>query len=328
MPAVTGITAERRTLAEAVRAAILTVHAAAGLASCADPQTQRLLRASEGLSRSALAVLLAAPPAATSPHQPRATRPDDAPRRRRRPRGKRGDRGPTATAMDEDVAATPEPSGDARASGLAAAPGVPRRALVASGEPETRLLSNATGTVTSGLTLEQCKAEMSGTSPPWQKRQRSEGTQRGVQRDNAVHEGVHSDLGDKWADTPGASLCASPELLQLCGGTGPAVVAPPANLGNPPASEPAVLQQRQTEVLELYRELRGRDPDLDKVFAYFAESCVFSGRFVEAPKWRVLLEHLLVWKTMGLDYLRCNKLSDLLEPRLGKLAEAERTSSS
>jgi hypothetical protein len=310
MPAVTGTTADRRTLAEAVRAAILTVHAAAGLACCADQQTQRLLRASEGLSRSALAVLLASPPDA-SPQQPRAQRPDDAPPRRRRPRGKRSRRGPKATAMDEDATTEPEPSGDAPAPSLAA--GVPRRALVASGES---LRSDGPGTVTSGLPPE----------PPWQKRQRK--MLEEFKRDNAVHEGVHSDLGDKWADTPGASLCASPELLQLCGGTGPAVVAPPANLGNPPASEPAVLQQRQEEVLEFYRKLRGSDPDLDKVFAYFASSCVFSGRFVEEPKWRALLADLLVWKTMGMDYLRCNKLSDLLEPRLGKLAEAERTSSS
>ena len=338
MPAVTGITAERRTLAEAVRAAILTVHAAAGLASCADPQTQRLLRASEGLSRSALAVLLAAPPAATSPHQPRATRPDDAPRRRRRPRGKRGDRGPTATAMDEDVAATPEPSGDARASGLAAAPGVPRRALVASGEPETRLLSNATGTVTSGLTLEQCKAEMSGTSPPWQKRQRSEGTQRGVQRDNAVHASgwddpllggnrVHSDLRDRWADTPGASLRASPELLQLCGASGPAVVAPPANLGNTPSAGAAVLQQ-QAAILELYRKLRVYHTHLDKVFALFT-SCIFNGgRFLSEAKWSVVREDLLVWKAMNQGLPECAELSDLLEPWLSKLAEAECASSS
>ena len=114
MPAVTiGNAAERRTLAEAVRAAILTVHAAAGLASGADPQTQRLLRASEGLSRSALAVLLASPPGA-SPQQPRAPRPVDAPRRRRRPRGKRS-RGPKDTAMEEDGTEKPEPSGDAPA---------------------------------------------------------------------------------------------------------------------------------------------------------------------------------------------------------------------
>ena len=114
MPAVIGNAAERRTLAEALRAAILTVHAAAGLASCADQQTQRLLRASEGLSRSALAVLLASPPEA-SLQQPRAPRPDDAPRRRRRPRGRRGDRGQKATAMEEDLTAEPELSGDAPA---------------------------------------------------------------------------------------------------------------------------------------------------------------------------------------------------------------------
>ena len=120
MPAVTiGNAAERRTLAEAVRAAILTVHAAAGLASGADPQTQRLLRASEGLSRWALAVLLASPPGA-SPQLPRDPRPLDAPRRRRRPRGKRS-RGPKTTAMDEDVHVKPEPPEDAPAVNRVAA---------------------------------------------------------------------------------------------------------------------------------------------------------------------------------------------------------------
>ena len=69
-------------------------------------------------------------------------------------------------------------------------------------------------------------------------------------------------------------------------------------------------------------------PHFDKVFAHFASSCVFSGRFVEEPQWRVLLEDLSEYRTMGTDYQKCNKLSDLLEPWLGKLAEAERTSSS
>ena len=222
--------------------------------------------------------------------------------------------------MDDDATAEPEPSGDALAPSPAA--GVPRRALVASGES---LLSpprsDGPGTVTSGLP----------PVPPWQKRQRMMTEE--FKRDTAVHEGVHSDLGDKWADTPGASLCASPELLQLCGGTGPAVVAPPANLGNPPSSDPAVLQQMQQEVLEFYRKLRVSTPHFDKVFAHFASSCVFSGRFVEEPKWGLLREELLVWKTdIACSPLvaggESKKLSDLLEPWLGKLAEAENTSSS
>ena len=131
MPAVTiGNAAERCTLAEAVRAAILTVHAAAGLASGADPQTQRLLRASEGLSRSALAVLLASPPG-TSPQ--RAPRPLDAPRRRR-PRGKRS-RGQKATAMEEDGTEKPEPSEDAPAVNRVAA-------ATASGPAAVEMLSS------------------------------------------------------------------------------------------------------------------------------------------------------------------------------------------
>jgi hypothetical protein len=333
MPAVTGVTAERRTLAEAVRAAILTVHAAAGLACCADQQTQRLLRASEGLSRSALAVLLASPPDA-SPQQPRAPRPDDAPPRRRRPRGKRSHRGPKATAMDEDATTEPEPSGDAPAPNLAAAPGVPRRALVASGES---LLSNGKGTVTSGPSLE----------PPWQKRQRTvlEDELERFQRENTVHEGKgvggplkdsrvrreDSDLRDRWADTPGVSLRASPELLQLCGAPGPAVVAPPAHLGNPPRADAAVLQQMQAALLELYRKLRVYHTHLDEVFALFCSSLFTDGRFLVKATWSVVRELLLVWKMEDHSVYRrsvCEQLSDLLEPWLGKLAEAENTSSS
>ena len=120
-------------MAEAVRAA--TVHAAAGLARCADQQTVRLLRASEGLCRSALAVLLSAPPE-TSPQQPHASRPDDAPRRRRRPRGKRGKRGQKVTAMEEDHAspddqATPPASAPTLGSAPAALPLGPSPASVA-----------------------------------------------------------------------------------------------------------------------------------------------------------------------------------------------------
>ena len=99
-----------------MRAATLTVHAAAGLARCADQQTVRLLRASGGLCRSALAVLPSAPPA-TSPQQPRASRPDDAPRRRRRPRGKRGNRGQKDTVKEKDHA-EPDASDNAAATSL------------------------------------------------------------------------------------------------------------------------------------------------------------------------------------------------------------------
>jgi hypothetical protein len=321
MPAVTGTTADRRTLAEAVRAAILTVHAAAGLACCADQQTQRLLRASEGLSRSALAVLLAAPPDA-SPQQPRAPRPDDAPPRRRRPRGKRSRRGPKATAMDEEATTEPEPSGDAPAPSLAA--GVPRRALVASGESlrSPPRSSNGTGTVTSGLQPE----------PPWQKRARSgplrlEELPPEFQR-AAVHEGVHSDLNDGWADTPGASLRASPELLLLCGASGPAVVAPPAHLGNPPRADAAVLQQVQLALMELYRKLRVYHTHLDEVFALFCSSLFTDGRFLVEATWSVVREVLLLWKAKNHARHGCAELSDLLEPWLEKSARAARTSSS
>ena len=217
--------------------------------------------------------------------------------------------------MDED-AAEPEPSGDARASGLAAAPGEPRRARVASGESENRLLSNGTGTVSSELPPE----------PPWQKRQRK--MLEEFKRDNAVHEGVHSDLNDGWADTPGASLRASPELLLLCGASGPAVVAPPAHLGNPPRADAAVLQQTQAALLELYRKLRVYHTHLDEVFALFCSSLFTDGRFLVEATWSVVREVLLLWKAKNHARHGCAELSDILEPWLEKSARAARTSSS
>ena len=172
---------------------------------------------------------------------------------------------------------------------------------------------------------------MPGTSPPWQKRPRREGTPRRVQRDNAVHEwgeptggsgSVHSDLRDRWADTPGESLRASPELLQLCGASGPAAVAPPANLGNTPSADAAVLQLHAA-FLELYRKLRVYHTHLDKVFALFCSSNFSDGRFLEDTRWCVVCEHLMEWKAKYHGNHECAELSDLLEPGLLELAEAE-----
>ena len=138
---------------------------------------------------------------------------------------------------------------------------------------------------------------------------------------------VHSDLRDRWADTPGASLRASPELLQLCGAPGLAVVAPPANLGNPPSADAAVLHPK-TALLELYRKLRVYHTHLDEVVALFCSSIFTDGRFLVEAKWSVLREDLLAWKSKNHGRHECAELSDLLGPWLGKLAVAEYTSSS
>ena len=185
--------------------------------------------------------------------------------------------------MDEDVA-KPEPSGDARASGLAAAaPGVPRRALAGSGKTETRLLSNGAGTVASGLALE----------PPWQKRQRK--ALEEFKRDNPVYDGVHIDLKDRWADTPGKS-CTSPELVQLCGGPGPAVVAPPALPGTPHLAPTVVLQKE--ELVKLYGRLRDTNPGLDEVFVDFASFGLQSHRDT-AEQQGSIREQLACWHESG-----------------------------
>ena len=152
--------AERRTLAEAVRAATLTVHAAAGLARCADQQTVRLLRASEGLCRSALAVLLSAPPE-TSPQQPHASRPDDAPA---------GDAGPVASAANAARRSlrwrrtTPAPTTRQRRLPLHLRLGLrPRHCrsglhprLLRRRRPCLRLLQDKATSTTSGRMLQEC----------------------------------------------------------------------------------------------------------------------------------------------------------------------------
>ena len=293
MPAVTiGNAAERRTLAEAVRAAILTVHAAAGLASCADQQTQRLLRTSEGLSRSALAVLLAAPPD-TSPQQPRAPKPDDAPRKRRRPRGKRGNRGPKVSAMDEDDTTAPEHSGSASALPAAAAtPGPPRGALVASGETE-------------------------GEHGKRQKVSFEVGRALRPQRSGPATADAESALEDGWADTPGASCPVS------------AVVAPPAPSGTALTSPTAALAVQ--ELQRLYQALRSKNPGLDEIFVLFISSVHCSSRFAAVSSWDAVYEELQLWKqedSTGLAALdempdmfgrsKRERLAQLLEPWLSR----------
>eukprot|EP00959_Pyramimonas_sp_CCMP1952_P031844 668103-Pyramimonas_sp.AAC.1 len=74
-----------RAMLEAARGAVLATHAAAGLAG-GQREAVRLIRAAEGLLRTAVAVL--ATPRAPAPPQPAADAPPAAPRRRRRPRGR------------------------------------------------------------------------------------------------------------------------------------------------------------------------------------------------------------------------------------------------
>ena len=111
----------RRNMVEAVRAATLTVHAAAGLTR-GDQQAVRLLRAAEGLCRASLAVLLQ-PAAAPSPPPPTPTPANDAPRRRRRPRGKRS----KGTLKDDEKEEDHDEPGaeEGAAATLVAAPGRP-----------------------------------------------------------------------------------------------------------------------------------------------------------------------------------------------------------
>jgi len=294
MPAVTiGNAAERRTLAEAVRAAILTVHAAAGLASCADQQTQRLLRASEGLSRSALAVLLAAPPD-TSPQQPRAPKPDDAPRKRRRPRGKRGNRGPKVSAMDEDDTTAPEHSGSASALPAAAAtPGPPRGALVASGETDN---------------LEHGKRQKVGFEV---------GRACRPLRTGPATADAECALEDGWADTPGASCPVS------------AVVAPPAPSGTGLTSPTAALAVQ--ELQRLYQAQRCKDPGLDEIFVLFISFVLCNSRFAAEFNWDAVSQELQLWKQedgtglAALDEMldmfgrsKRERLAQLLEPWLSR----------
>ena len=89
-----------RAALEATRGATLAVHAAAGLARPCQ-HAARLLRAAEGLCRTATAILLPTPEAQSSPYTDPAV--SSAPRRRRRPRGQRKGK-PTGTEVDTDMA--------------------------------------------------------------------------------------------------------------------------------------------------------------------------------------------------------------------------------
>ncbi|CAK0821616.1 unnamed protein product [Prorocentrum cordatum] len=106
-----------RAMLEAARGAVLATHAAAGLAG-GQREAVRLIRAAEGLLRTAVAVL--ATPRAPAPPQPAADAPPAAPRRRRRPRGRgarAGDGSKTETVEEglmvddaaEGAAASAEP---------------------------------------------------------------------------------------------------------------------------------------------------------------------------------------------------------------------------
>ncbi|CAK0879362.1 unnamed protein product [Prorocentrum cordatum] len=105
---------------EAARGALLAAHAAAGLAGGAEfREAARLLRAAEGLIRSAVAVL-AAPP----PPEPAAAPPVARPRRRPRRRGRGGARGP-AGGSDDAMEAKEDAAAAAAVAGGPAAPSSP-----------------------------------------------------------------------------------------------------------------------------------------------------------------------------------------------------------
>ena len=93
-------TGELRAALEAARAASLAVHAAAGLAAPCSRQAVRLLRAAEGLVRSAVAVLSVLPPPQPAPAAAPVAGVVAAPLRRRRPRGKRKEK---AAKMEVDT---------------------------------------------------------------------------------------------------------------------------------------------------------------------------------------------------------------------------------
>lgn len=102
---------------EAARAALIAVHAAAGLAVAGGHRTAaRALRAAEGLTRSAIALLAAPspePPACATPAAAPAAGSDAAPRRPRRPRGRRAEGSGEGTGGKGDAGGGLAPGGEA-----------------------------------------------------------------------------------------------------------------------------------------------------------------------------------------------------------------------
>ncbi|CAK0793889.1 unnamed protein product [Prorocentrum cordatum] len=115
-------TADARAAAplEAARGAVLAVHAAAGLASSAElREVARIVRAAEGLFRTAVALL--ARPTPPAPAAAPSAKPAAAPRRRRRPRGRGGS---ARMAVDGEQAVVPDGvdgGGGAQATGASRA---------------------------------------------------------------------------------------------------------------------------------------------------------------------------------------------------------------
>ena len=115
--------ASRKAVADAARGALLAVHAAAGLAAVSGARdATRLLRVAEGMTRAAVA-LLVAPPSPTPASPEVAT--GDMPQRKRRPRGKRGvqENAVAKEAVDSGGVSTAEKSTAPVAAVRPAAPG-------------------------------------------------------------------------------------------------------------------------------------------------------------------------------------------------------------
>ena len=117
-------TTVRRVAADAARGSLIAIHAAAGLSGVHSREATRLLRAAEGLVRTAVAIM----GAPVSPVQPPAAAPQPAAPRRRRPRKRRA-AAPEAMAVnlgkhssEGQPAPTWEEKGTDMAEALAAAP--------------------------------------------------------------------------------------------------------------------------------------------------------------------------------------------------------------
>ena len=114
----------------AARGAVLAMHSAASLALPASREAARLLRTAEGLARTAVATLQAAP----TPSPPPTAAAPRAPRRRRRPRGRRAE---AKRGAEEGLRQQPSRQGAAGAAG-ATDGGAPSLALLDRGSPCAR----------------------------------------------------------------------------------------------------------------------------------------------------------------------------------------------
>ena len=172
---------------EAARAAVLAVHAAAGLVNPGAPAATRLLRAAEGLARAAV-VQLSLPKA-----RPDAEVAAAAPAgRRRRPRGRRSRAARAAGAKEggklttQAAKATPAPSGG---SGPRAAGGADGASAEAAPATAARPAATAPRLAEAGL-----------GEPPGRRRRRSEGGDSSAVADAPVQDGDEDMEGDATDD--------------------------------------------------------------------------------------------------------------------------------